>query len=671
MIRNFRDWPIALKLNLMQSGVLLVIVAVATAWASAGLRSQLVKKAIDELVQVNRLVVSMFDAYDRNLRSDVGRIGHVFAQSHGQQLQWVENNGKPRLLQEGVALDERVDLVDNFSAQSGAVVTIFVRQGDDFLRTATSLKKEDGGRATGTLLGTTHPAYEAVLAGKTYTGKAALFGKDYMTHYEPVKDSSGKVVGVFFVGLELTESIKALKQNLLAFKVGETGYFFALDAGQNKGMTTMHPVMEGRNVIGVKDSKGVEFIREIVEKKTGTIRYDWANPGEDQSREKIAVFEYFPSWNWIVVSGSYVDEFDSVANDAVWRIVLMALAIVAAAVVSGFLATRFWVSRPLREVVAEADEIAAGRLNHAIDVTAGDEVGRLKRAIGTMAGNLKAMIGEIHDASGRVFDYAGTLVASAEQVSQGAEVQRDEVTGMAASVEEMSVSIDEVARHAREVQSLTVASGDAANQAADVVRQAVGAMNQITGSVRQASTTVGDLGRRSQDISAVVQVIREIADQTNLLALNAAIEAARAGEQGRGFAVVADEVRKLAERTALSTHSIGEMIASIQEGADAAVRQMQDGVAKVEQGGQLADQAGQAIGAVESRTHAVADAVGGISTAVGEQSVASRTIAGGLEQIAQRAESSHQASRSTARSAQSLRDLATRLNDAVGRFQVN
>jgi len=670
MYRHFRSLSIALKLNLVQGTVLLAIIvaaALATAWH---LRQQLEETAVHDLGQTNRLVVSMLEAYDRSLRSDIERSGRLFASMFDQPLELHTAGEVPRLLQKGTSLNDRFDVVDAFTAKSGTVATILVRQGDDFLRTATSLKKEDGNRSSGTPLGADHPARPALLAGNTYTGKATMFGRDFITHYIPVRDAAGQVVAVFFVGLELTEGLKALKQGILAIKVGETGYVAALDAGPQKGVATIHPAKEGANLLAAKDSRGVEFVREMLDRKSGVIRYDWANPGESSPRRKVAVFDHYPAWNWVVVSTSYVEEISRGADAAVRDIAIMAVAIILAALASGFLATRAWVSRPLHEIVLGAERIAGGDLSNRLVADGADEIGSLKRAIGTMAETLKTTIGDVRHAAATMLEQSTALVSSAQQVSHSSEVQRDAATGMAASVEEMSVSIEQVAQHARDAQRLSSGSGQAANNGAEVIQQAGGAMGQITGFVRQASTTVGELGRRSQDISEVVQVIREIAEQTNLLALNAAIEAARAGEQGRGFAVVADEVRKLAERTAKSTRSIGEMITGIQDGAGAAVEQMEHGVAQVAEGAILADRAGQAIGRIDASTREVIAAVGSISEAISEQSVASQTIARGVEQIAQMAEANHSASRDTEHAAQALRDLATRLDQVLGRFRV-
>lgn len=329
----------------------------------------------------------------------------------------------------------------------------------------------------------------------------------------------------------------------------------------------------------------------------------------------------------------------------------------------------------LRRVAKEIDdasrELQNGNLTRRVSVTTADELGRASVAFNAVMDSFQESVRLIRQHSDALHQASERLANAASVVEQSSTRQNDAAGSVAASVEELTVSINSSAEDAAVVVDSSHEMLKSGRLGLASVKELSVAMDSARASVAHIDEAVQGFLDGSAQISSTSQQVKEIAEQTNLLALNAAIEAARAGEQGRGFAVVADEVRKLAERTALSTHSIGEMIASIQEGADAAVRQMQDGVAKVEQGGQLADQAGQAIGAVESRTHAVADAVGGISTAVGEQSVASRTIAGGLEQIAQRAESSHQASRSTARSAQSLRDLATRLNDAVGRFQVN
>ncbi|HMW57888.1 MAG: methyl-accepting chemotaxis protein [Candidatus Accumulibacter sp.] len=670
MPHRFRDLAIALKLNLVQGLVLLAIILAATGWTASHLRQQLTQTALDDLKQINRLAVSMFETYDRSLRNDIERSGRLFSGSFDKPFELLQAGAAPQLLHGGTRIDDRLDLTDTFTAKAGTVATILLRQGDDFLRAATSLKKEDGARATGTLLGTDHPARPSLLAGNPYTGKATLFGRDFMTHYVPVRDASGKVIGAFFAGLEFTEGLQALKKSILAIKIGSTGYVAALDAGKQKGVATIHPAKEGANLLAAKDSLGFEFIREMVDKKSGSIRYEWANPGESSAREKVAVFDHFPAWDWVVVSTSYVEEISGGANAAVRNIAWMALVIIAAALLSGFVMTRQWVTQPLQEIALAADRIAAGDLTGRLTGDSADEVGRLKQAIGKMSENLQTTVSSVRKASSTMLEQSLALVTAAEKVSGSAQVQRDAATGMAASVEEMSVSIDQVAEHAHAAQGLSVSSGQAASQGAEVIHQAVGAMNQITGFVRQASTTVSELGRRSQDISAVVQVIREIADQTNLLALNAAIEAARAGEQGRGFAVVADEVRKLAERTATSTHSISEMIGHIQDGAKAAVHQMEDGVAQVEQGGVLADRAGQAIGEIEGRTNEVITTVGSISGAIREQSLASQTIAQGVEQIAQMAEASYSASQGTAQSAQALRDLAAHLDQALGHLRV-
>jgi len=216
---------------------------------------------------------------------------------------------------------------------------------------------------------------------------------------------------------------------------------------------TLHPEKEGSNVLEFKDSRGLELFREMVEKKSGVVRYDWLQAGESRPREKIAAFEHYPGWDWVVAATVHLSEFTDEADDIAGDILLMATAIILAALGSGFLVTRYWVSRPLQQVVQEADKIAAGDLSSRPVADGGDEVGNLKRAMATMAENLKRTITEVRQAAASVLTQATTLVGSAQHVSQSSQVQRDAATGMAASVEEMSVSIEQVAQHTRVMRS--------------------------------------------------------------------------------------------------------------------------------------------------------------------------------------------------------------------------
>ena len=255
-------------------------------------------------------------------------------------------------------------------------------------------------------------------------------------------------------------------------------------------------------------------------------------------------------------------------------------------------------------------------------------------------------------------------------MSASSDNQSEAAASMAASVEQMTVSINHISERARDTQTVSTQTGDLSREGAAVVRRSADEMEQIADSVNQSAESVRKLGEQSKEIAHIVSVIKDIADQTNLLALNAAIEAARAGEQGRGFAVVADEVRKLSEKTAGSTSEIAGMIDAIAAGTQEAVGTMERGVTKVGAGVALAREAGESINRIEAGSGRVLEAVNDISGALREQSQASNDIAKHVERIAQMSEENSIAVKETANASHSLESLAGALQRSISRFRV-
>jgi methyl-accepting chemotaxis protein len=274
--------------------------------------------------------------------------------------------------------------------------------------------------------------------------------------------------------------------------------------------------------------------------------------------------------------------------------------------------------------------------------------------------------GQIEEVSRSVEMFAAT----AKQVATSSQAQSSSSSAMAASVEEMAVSINTVSASAADAQTLARDAGKISDEGGRIVEQTSSEMTVIAQSVGEASQVIQALGENSTEISNVVQVIREVADQTNLLALNAAIEAARAGEQGRGFAVVADEVRKLAERTAQSTGDISKMIGKIQASASEAVEQMDKVVKQVESGQLLAQEAGKRIQAIREEAGKVSEAMAEISNALKEQSGASNDIAKHVESIAQITDENNSAAEETASNAEHLDGLAKSVHSTISQFKV-
>ncbi|MDK9725741.1 MAG: methyl-accepting chemotaxis protein [Sterolibacteriaceae bacterium MAG5] len=315
-----------------------------------------------------------------------------------------------------------------------------------------------------------------------------------------------------------------------------------------------------------------------------------------------------------------------------------------------------------------AREIAAGNLGIQVTTAPGDSTSLLA-SMRTMRDRLRDMVASIGASATQVGQAARDLAAASRSVAEASNKQSEATSATAAAVEQMTVGIGQIADSAAEASALSVHSEDLSRKGSAVIHSAADEMGKIADSVESSSSIIATLEQQSNEISAVVNVIKEIADQTNLLALNAAIEAARAGEQGRGFAVVADEVRKLAERTTASTQEIAATIQQIQGGTKNAVQSMVAGVEQVRSGTELAQQAGASIVEIESEAQRVVGVVNDITNSLKEQTAASNEIARNIENIASMVEENNSAAARAATAAHQLEELAAGLSRSIGTFR--
>lgn len=305
-----------------------------------------------------------------------------------------------------------------------------------------------------------------------------------------------------------------------------------------------------------------------------------------------------------------------------------------------------------------------------IDTQATDEVGTTATAFNDLLRVLQQSLGELRQNIIQVDDVSTSLAQAACQAAQAASDTSESSSSMAASIEELSVSITSVSDHTREALNMANTAGEYSESGGAVIGNAVSAMSDIAVQVRGVGEAITELGEHTDRISSVVQVIKDVADQTNLLALNAAIEAARAGEQGRGFAVVADEVRKLAERTTKATVEIAGMINDIQTRSKSAVSAMESTINQLESSSELAAKAGQAIEAIRGANGEVQRVFTGINEAMREQGAASYDIAQKVERVAQASEESSASVAVSSDEAARIRDLANIMRSNVERFKV-
>ena len=452
-------------------------------------------------------------------------------------------------------------------------------------------------------------------------------------------------------------------------------YFWINDLNDLMVMHPVKPELQGKKVDQLKDKNGkflfLEFNKVVNAQGAGFVDYVWPKPGAEEAIPKISYVMGYKPWGWVIGSGVYTDDVDAQFRASAIKMLIWGLGI------GGFMAIALiMLSRNIIGTLggepafatAVTKRIAAGDLSTEVHCRPGDTDSLLAN-ISNMQKTLRNMISSITNNAEQVSTSANHLLKASEEVADRARQQSDAASSMAAAVEEMAVSVDQVKENAEEAHGISQEAGAISHEGAKVIHDAATEMRKISEAVQSSSNIIEDLGSQSDQITSIVNTIKEIADQTNLLALNAAIEAARAGEQGRGFAVVADEVRKLAERTSLSTTEIGAMVGKIQNGTRSAVASMQTGVAQVTNGVELANRAGDSINRIRDGAGRVTEVVNSISDSIREQSMASNQIAQKLETIAQMSEESAIAVTHTADAARHLQTLSASLHSAVAQFK--
>ncbi|MCS3511877.1 methyl-accepting chemotaxis protein [Pseudomonas grimontii] len=384
-----------------------------------------------------------------------------------------------------------------------------------------------------------------------------------------------------------------------------------------------------------------------------------------QARELIRVM--IESNNRQIKEGAIAAE-DLRSSALTWMISGIVLAFIIAVII-GVLITRL-ITRPIAQAVENAQRIAKGDLTQAITTDRTDEAGQLLMALSDMQGGLKSTLMEIANASDQLASAAEELSAVTDESTRGLTRQNDEIQQAATAVNQMTAAVDEVASNA---VSTSEASRQATTEAEDgrqQVEQAVSGMSSMVVEINDSTQSVADLAGQVREIGKVIDVIRGIADQTNLLALNAAIEAARAGEQGRGFAVVADEVRALAHRTQTSTVDIEKMIGEVQAGADGAVAAMNKSLNWANNTQTLAQNAGQALERITASVASINERNLVIASASEEQAQVAREVDRNLLNIQDLSTQTAAGAHQTNASSQDLSRLATSFNMLVSKFQL-
>ncbi|WP_075186505.1 methyl-accepting chemotaxis protein [Teredinibacter haidensis] len=559
--------------------------------------------------------------------------------SLGDQL---EINGQPTIDLNfgGTAMGNNFELVDHVTKLAGGTATIFSQYNGDFIRISTNVMTAKG-RAIGTRLNPEGAAIKKIRKNQPYYGLVSILNSPYLTAYEPILDNnSGAAIGILYVGYKA--DLKNLDTVIEGTRILNQGFILIRD---NLGKTRVH-----------SDNINLAEADRIVDGKID----DWT-----LSRKG------FDKWGYEVITAYPKKE---VRDHLFTASLSMALVVFLVGVV--ILGIVYWllsymVIRPLNETILRVEDVANGNgdLTRRINNKEKDELGSLASAFDRLMDQLQGTIKSVANiATG--LDTAAKGLQEISLASKGVlSDQSSNIDIIASAIHEMSASAGDVADTAGRVSVAAEEADQQARHSHDQVTGSIAATEVAAENIQETSKVLSDLVDSGKEISAILNVIRGIADQTNLLALNAAIEAARAGEQGRGFAVVADEVRSLAKLTQTSTEEVDEMLRRFHASTDTALLKMNSAKSTGDANVSAAIASGEAIDAVRESVGSLSDLNKQISSAVRQQSEVAEEISVNVTRISEDAELSKTQAENTSAAAVELADLSRRIQEQLGSFR--
>ena len=475
--------------------------------------------------------------------------------------------------------------------------------------------------------------------------------------------------------LSTAEAQKAAMDQIRLLRYGQDDYFWINDMKPTMLMHPMKPGLDGQDLSKIKDPNGKELFNEMVRvaqrQGAGLVDYQWAKPGEVDPVPKISYVELFKPWGWIIGTGIYVDDVEAEFQRYVVRFSIIGLVIASLMAVLVAILIRS-ITKPLRDSMQAMANIASGEadLTRSLDISGNDELTTLSRDFNTFTHKLRTVITQLFETSGSLDQSSSALGGLAGQAHKQSQQQSQQMELVATAINEVTYAVQEVAKNAEHASNEV---NDAEKQA-DLGQRNIDAslqqIDQLSTTINEAVGVIQSLAEETTQIGSVLEVIGSIAEQTNLLALNAAIEAARAGEQGRGFAVVADEVRLLAQRTQTSTAEIHTMIERLQKNSGAAVTVIMNSSRASQATVEQASQAGESLGQIAQALRNLSGLNASIASATLQQSHVVEDINQNVTQAAGLAQESTLAAEQSSAAGKQLGDLAEQLNRLLKQFKV-
>ncbi|MBY4676969.1 methyl-accepting chemotaxis protein [Marinobacterium arenosum] len=673
---KIREWSLSRQLRV--GALLLIALVMALFITIVGQQArQLMLNHVEEsqAQEVDALAQQLDTAYS-SIIDNTQLLGSVFRELYPAPLEFsatetvqVGRYDAPLVRHDGEQVNLNFSEVDRFARMTGGNATLFIRYGDDFLRITTSLKNERGERAIGTLLGKQHPGYQRLINGERYRGEAELFGTRYMTQYSPVKDRNGRVVAIYYVGLPISKVMKSLRENLLSIRMGSSGYVALVDTGEGPqhGNLIAHPHSQDKVIDQVYGNLPV--IRQLLEQSQGSA--DFIDPLS--RRDARLTFQRTGQGNWALFAISFADEFTAAVDQLQWLLVGLSIAatLLLVTLIGLFLSRSL---RPIRRICRTLAQIGAGDLSlrfaDRCNEQSRNELDQLQFSLNRMLEAFSGVISQVRRSGDEISVASGQIAQSSTGMMDTARLSSDETVQVSASINQVAESVHYVAEQAQAVAEEAAVTAQLSGQGKITAQQVVATIGQLQQEFSRASQSIEQLQSDSGEIGKVVEVINAIAEQTNLLALNAAIEAARAGEHGRGFAVVADEVRTLALRTQQSTSEIQQVVAKLQNNALAAVGQMEHGVEQVHSSVEQAASADTVLEQILAAADQVRARMESIAGATEEQSAAVTQIGHSSQTLAQSAQHTAGEAESNAAASRLMSEQAISLHQQVARFRV-